>query len=115
MNIVHYDFEKITLNGNEYSFSDFKKLEPDYSTPFGFPVRVYRSGSEHYVTDGSNTIFLPIKDEEMERICNREGELVRLIEMLKHDAVNPPNGDHSVVHHRRSPLKQKISTVQSPK
>lgn len=113
MELVHYDNETITLNGNEYSFSHFRKLEPYYSAPFGFPQRVYRSGSEHYVSDGQNRINLPLHDPEMERICNREGELVRLIATLQHEAAHPPNGDGSVVHHKRKVLKQKNSPPNS--
>jgi hypothetical protein len=115
MELVHYDLNTVSINGNEYSFSHFKKLEPNYSAPFGFPVRVYRKGMEHYTTDGANRINLSTNDPEMDRICNREGELARLILTLQEEDANPPNGDFSVVHKRNRVLKQKKPNIQSPK
>lgn len=83
MELVHYDLQTVRLNGKEYSFSDFRKIEPNYGVPFGFHTRVYRQGIEHYITDGSTSIRLPLNDEECNRICNREGELARLVALLE--------------------------------
>lgn len=84
MEFVHYQGEdKMRINGKEYSVSDFRKLEPNYSAPFGCPTRVYRKGIEHYVTDGSITVLLPKNDPECNRICAREGELARLVALLE--------------------------------
>lgn len=83
MELVHYGLEKITLNGNEYLFSDFRKVEPGYQAPFGFSIRVYRKGKEHYASDGMTTVWLPKNDPECDRICNREGELARLVALLE--------------------------------
>ncbi len=85
MILVHYGFEKITLNGTEYLFSDFRKIEPDYFTPYGFHTRVYERGVRHYASDGVNTIVLPVIDEYCDRICNREGELARLLVMIEEE------------------------------
>jgi hypothetical protein len=83
MELLHYDLETIRLNGKDYSFSDFKKMEPKYTVPYGFPTRVYRRGKEHYITDSSTTLKLPLVDPECDRICNREGELARLVALLE--------------------------------
>lgn len=83
MELVHYDNEKIVINGKEYPFYQFKKLEPKYSAPNGFRTRVYRKGIEHYASDGSMTIYLPLNDPECNRICAREGELARLVSLLE--------------------------------
>lgn len=83
MELVHYGTEIVRLNGKEYSFADFRKIEPRYSVPFGFHTRVYRQGKEHYITDGSTTLRLSLKDPECDRICNREGELARLVALLE--------------------------------
>ena len=90
MELIHYDNEIIILNGNKYNFSDFKKLEPRYFAPFGFSQRVYRSNKQHYISDGHNRINLPLYDYEMERICNREGELARLVALLKLESKKKP-------------------------
>lgn len=79
MKLVHYDLETIHINGTAYSFSDFKKLEPQYSAPYGFSIRVYERGKIHYASDGFNTIYLPVECPECNRICDREGELSRLV------------------------------------
>jgi hypothetical protein len=86
ISLVHYDNEKIHINGKEYRFDDFKKLEPQYSVPWGFHTRVYEHGKKHYITDGNNTIHLRPIDAECDRICNREGELARLVAMLQREA-----------------------------
>lgn len=75
----------IILNSTEYSFSDFRKIEPDYRVPFGFSTRVYERGVRHYITDGQNLIHLPKIDEYCDEICNREGELARLLVMLEEE------------------------------
>jgi hypothetical protein len=83
MELIHYDLQTIRLNGKEYQFSYFKKMEPKYTVPYGFPTRVYRRGVEHFITDGSTTLRLPLIDSECDRICNREGELARLVALLE--------------------------------
>jgi hypothetical protein len=82
VSLKHYGNGKIHINGNEYEFSDFLKLEPDYCSPWRFPVRVYEKGVQHTASDGYNTIRLSLHDPECDRICDREGELVRLIQRL---------------------------------
>jgi hypothetical protein len=83
MKLIHYGTDgNIQINGNEYRFSDFLKLEPRYSAPHGFHTRVYERGVKHYITDGHNLLYLPSTDAECDRICNREGELVRLLQRL---------------------------------
>jgi len=81
--LVHYGTEKITLNGREYLFEDFLKIEPSYSAPFGFSVRVYEKGVRHYISDGANSLHLPLHDPYCDAICNREGELARLVALLQ--------------------------------
>jgi hypothetical protein len=81
--LVHYDLTTIKLNGREYSFEDFRKIEPSYSAPFGFSVRVYEKGVQHYISDGANSMYLPVHDPYCDAICNREGELARLVVLLQ--------------------------------
>lgn len=81
--LVHYGNDVVRINGREYQFEDFKKLEPNYCVVHGFHTRVYRKGIEHFVTDGFNTLRLAVNDPYCDRICNREGELARLIVTLK--------------------------------
>lgn len=88
MSIVHYDREKVSLNGNSYSFDDFLKLEPQYSVPWGFTIRVYERGVKHYISDGSNTLYLPLTDPYCDALCNREGELARLVQRLREESEN---------------------------
>lgn len=84
MKLIHYEIGgKIQINENEYEFSDFLKLIPSYRVPYGFGTRVYERGVKHYITDGSNTLYLPRVDPYCEAICNREGELARLVARLK--------------------------------
>jgi len=80
--LVHYGDEWITLNGRQYSWEDFLKIEPQYSVPWGWTTRVYRKGTEHYISDGANSLRLPLDWAEGDRICNREGELARLVAFL---------------------------------
>jgi hypothetical protein len=83
MILIHYGTDTtIQINHNTYSFSDFLKLEPNYSAPHGFHTRVYERGVRHFITDGHNTVHLSLVDCECDRICNREGELARLIATL---------------------------------
>ena len=81
--LVHYGKDKLLLNGREYLFEDFLKLEPDYTVPFGFTTRVYKEGSQHFVTDGFNSLYLRKVDPYCNRICDREGELARLVERIR--------------------------------
>lgn len=83
MELRHYGNDTIIINGKEYSFSDFKKLEPKYCAPYGFHTHVYRKGVEHFASDGSTTIYLPLNDPQCDRICNREGELARLVALVE--------------------------------
>jgi hypothetical protein len=83
MELVHYEKKTITINGKEYPFSQFLKLEPNYYVPHGLHTRVYRKGKEHYATDGMITVQLPTHDGYCDRICNREGELARLVALLE--------------------------------
>lgn len=83
MKLIHYGTSgDITVNDHSYAFCDFLKLEPYYSAPYGFHTRVYERGVRHFVTDGHNTLHLSVVDPECDRICNREGELARLIATL---------------------------------
>lgn len=89
MRLVHYGLgEKIRLNSNEYEFHHFLKLEPLYSVPYGFHTRVYERGIVHYISDGQNTVYLPKIDPECDRICNREGELARLVARLQQEQLS---------------------------
>ena len=89
MKLIHYGTDgKIRLNENEYEFSDFLKIEPSYSAPHGFHTRVYERGVKHYITDGHNLLYLPSIDPECDRICNREGELARLVLRLERERVS---------------------------
>lgn len=81
--LVHYGTEKIELNGTEYGFEDFLKLCPDYCVPYGFKTRVYREGEQHYITDGNNSLYMSKTDKYCNSICDREGELARLVFRLK--------------------------------
>jgi hypothetical protein len=88
LKLIHYDRSKIQINENTYSFDDFLKLEPNYSVPWGFHTRVYERGVKHYVTDGSNTLYLKLVDPYCDAICQREGELARLVLRLKSESEN---------------------------
>lgn len=90
MELVHYGNETIRINGTEYPFQDFKKLEPTYSVMYGFHTRVYRKGTEHFITDGFNSLRLPVNDPYCDRICNREGELARLVMTLNNTRGSSP-------------------------
>jgi hypothetical protein len=81
----HHDRELVFVNNNQYSFSDFYKIFPRYSVPYGFPVRVYRKGECHYISDGANTIHLPLHDLVCDNICDRQGELERLVAFLQQE------------------------------
>lgn len=83
MELIHYGDDSVIVNGNTYSFFDFKKLVPFYSVPYGFHTRVYRKGKEHYATNGAVTIRLPLNDAYCDSVCNREGELARLVALLE--------------------------------
>ena len=84
MQLIHYGTNgTVQINTNEYRFEDFLKLEPAYSAPYGFNTRVYERGVRHYITDGHNLLYLPSTDAECDRICNREGELARLVVRLQ--------------------------------
>ena len=83
MKLCHYGRETIIVNNSTFSFGEFSKLEPFYSVPWGFPIRVYEKGVKHYISDGSNTLYLPINDPYCDAICQREGELLRLLERMK--------------------------------
>jgi hypothetical protein len=85
MKLVHYDLNQIEINERKYSFEDFLRVHPTYSAPFGFSIRVYEGGVRHYASDGSNTIYLPLNDPYCDAICNREGELARLVDRLKNE------------------------------
>lgn len=86
MKLIHYGTSgDITLNDHQYAFRYFLKLEPHYSAPYGFHTRVYERGVRHFITDGHNTVHLSSIDPECDRICNREGELARLIATLPRD------------------------------
>jgi len=83
MELVHYGRDNLRINGKEYPFSQFLKLEPTYHVPHGLHTRVYRKGIEHYATDGYVTVRLPLHDGYCDRICGREGELARLVALLE--------------------------------
>lgn len=83
VSLKHYGENTISINGNEYLFDHFLKLEPNYCVPWGFPVRVYERGVQHYVSNGNNTMYLPKEDQYCDAICNREGELARLVALLQ--------------------------------
>ena len=83
MKLIHYGTQTVQVNENTYLFDDLRKLEPSYSVPWGFHTRVYERGVCHYITDGSNTIHLRRDDPQCNRICDREGELARLVMTLK--------------------------------
>ena len=83
MKLIHYGTGgEVQINDNKYRFEDLLKLEPHYSAPHGFHTRVYEREVKHYITDGHNLLYLPSTDAECDRICNREGELVRLLQRL---------------------------------
>ena len=84
MKLIHYGTDgEVQINDNKYRFEDLLKLEPQYSAPHGFGTRVYERGAKHYITDGHNLLYLPSTDAECDRICNREGELARLVARLE--------------------------------
>ena len=90
MRLVHYGRDgKIQINEHEYEFSDFIRLDPTYSVPWGFHTRVYERGKTHYATDGKNTVHLPLVDPYCDALCNREGELARLIVSFGGQAGHP--------------------------
>jgi len=88
MKLVHYDRSTIQLNENTYAFEDFLKVEPNYCVPWGFSSRVYERGVRHYITDGNNTLYLKLVDPYCDSICEREGELARLVMRLKSESEN---------------------------
>lgn len=84
MRLIHHGTgDVVQVNENKYRYSDLLKLEPRYSAPFGFHTRVYERGVRHYITDGQNLLHLPLIDDDCDRICNREGELSRLVSRLE--------------------------------
>lgn len=84
MKLIHYGTGgEVQVNENKYRFEDLLKLEPQYSAPHGFGTRVYERAVKHYITDGHNLLYLPSTDPECDRICNREGELARLVARLE--------------------------------
>lgn len=116
MVLIHYGIDKkINLNGTDYLFFDFRKIEPDYSVPFGFHTRVYEKGVRHYVTDGYSLLYLSLNDEYCDRICNREGELARLLVMLEEETkpkiTVTENGE--TLMKRRSGLTLKLKNTDS--
>ena len=87
MKLIHYGLDgDILVNNNRYSFEDFRKAEPAYSAPNGFHTRVYERGIRHYITDGNNLLHLPVTDTYCDSICNREGDLARLVQRLKRES-----------------------------
>lgn len=83
--LIHYGTEKVEINGRSYLWDDFMKVVSDYSVPYGWKTRVYRRGECHYISDGSNSLKLPIISEECDGVCNKEGELARLVLRLKQE------------------------------
>lgn len=84
MKLSHYGVDSIiSINEREYLFSDFLKLEPNYSAPYGFHTRIYERGVRHIITDGRNSVHLSLECKECNRLCNREGELIVLLSRLK--------------------------------
>jgi hypothetical protein len=81
--LIHHGNDWIELNGNRYLWDDFLKIEPKYSVPHGWKIRVYKRGEMHYISDGENTIRMPLNCNECNRICDREGELARLVAFLE--------------------------------
>lgn len=116
MSLIHYGLDKtISLNGTEYLFSDFRKIEPDYSVPFGFHTRVYERGVRHYITDGYTLKHLPVHDEYCDLILNREGELARLLVLLKEESKPKVivNDAGEVLMKRKSGLTLKLKNTDS--
>lgn len=86
MKLIHHGRnDTIRINNNEYRFCDFLKLEPRYSVSYDFPIRVYEKGVRHYITDGRNTVYLPLDDPYCDKICLREDELARLVKRLERE------------------------------
>lgn len=81
--LIHHGRDKIVLNGREYAFSDFLKVCGDYCVPWGFPTRIYESGKQHCVTDGSNLVYLSKTDAACDRWCSQEPELAMLVMRLR--------------------------------
>jgi hypothetical protein len=81
--IVHYGDEWIELNGRRYHWDDFLKVEPHYTVPYGWKTRVYKRGEVHYISDGQNSLRQPLKCKYCDEVCDREGELARLVAFLK--------------------------------
>jgi hypothetical protein len=82
--LIHYGTEQsVVLNGRSYSFCDFLKVCGDYSVPHGFTTRVYTKGVQHYITDGSNTLYLPKDDKSCDQWCSQEPQLALLVQRLK--------------------------------
>lgn len=90
MQLIHYGRETVNVNGREYLFSDLLKIEPKYQVPHGFGTRVYRKDKDHYITDGMMTLYLPLDDPYCNRICDREGELARLVALLELESKKKP-------------------------
>lgn len=83
MKLIHYGDGKVFINGNQYDYGHLLKLVPEYSAPWRFPIRVYERGVQHFASDGSTTIPLPIIDAYCDGICMREDELIRLVKTLR--------------------------------
>lgn len=84
MKLSHYGVDStISINERKYLFSDFLKLEPTYSAPYGFHTRIYERGVRHIITDGRNSVRLPLFCQECDRLCNREGEFIVLLSRLE--------------------------------
>lgn len=89
MKLIHdVDETTIQINDGIYDFSDFLKFNPSYTVPYGMPSRVYERGVCHYITDGRNTLYLPLIDSVCDKICSREGEFARLVRRLQQERIS---------------------------
>ena len=72
--IHNVDEDRIIINNESIDFQLFKKLEPDYDPPHDQRTRVYIQNQEHYKSNGSKIIPLPIPWEDGDRFISRLNE-----------------------------------------
>lgn len=72
--IHNVDENRVIINDEEIDFDLFKKLEPDYDPPKDQRTRVYIQEREHYKSNGSTIIPLPMPWEDGDRFISRLNE-----------------------------------------
>ena len=84
--IHNVDEDRVIINNEEIDFQLFKKLEPDYDPPKDQRTRVYIQNQEHYQSNGSKIIPLPIPWKDGDRFIARLNEFRNFKKVYKDEA-----------------------------